>query len=234
MAKLNDLEKQEIIRFSKLLKKILTNKELLNSFLNYLQPINNEGNTPLVISNNMVAFKYPNGDTYSLRIDGSQIESYFSQTSIGAFQKITISYLSNIALVSVDETITEIDELTSLPSYILRRTDKKVYRDNELVYHRTYKTRANSSLNSYTCETSSQETYVSDDRIAYIRNIIISNDEHNIPNITYSKSVAFNPAPFNNLVNTEERSEPFVYPSNENEFITSTRKITNPETLQKK
>ena len=234
MARLNELENKSIIQFTNLLKKILPNKELLNSFLNYLQPIYNEGTTPLVISNNMVAFKYPDGDIYSLRIDGSQIESHYSQKSVGAFQKITISYLSNIALVSVDETITELDELTSLPSYILRRTDKKVYRDNELVYHRTYKTRANSSLSTYTCETTSQKTYVSDDRIAYIRNITISNNENNIPNITYSKSVSFNPSPFNNLVNLEERTEPFIYPSNENEFVTSTRKITNPEVLQKK
>ena len=234
MARLNEIEQRDVIRFTELLKKILPNAELLEDFLNKLQPISYEGTTPLAITNNMVAFKYPNGDSYSLHIDGSMIEGYYSQNSIGAFQRITVSYLSNIVFVGVDETITEIDELTGLPSYILRRTDKKVYKDNELVYHRLYKTRANSSLTTYTCETNSHEVYVNDDRIAYIRNLTISNDELNIPKVSYSKSVSYTTAPFNNLVNTEQRDTPFIIPSNENEFITSTKVLVSAETLQKK
>lgn len=230
MAILNSIEQKDLLNFIKLINKILPNKELLEEFLNKLQPISHKETRVIGITNTYAAFQYPNGDYYMLKFDESGIESFYSEKSIGSVQRVAISYMDNLTLVSRDETITEIDDQTSLPSYILRRTDKKTYKDNELVYHRTYKTKAYSNLRSYNCSTESREVYVSDDRIAYIRDFSISNDELNIPRVTYSKSCSYNPLPFNTVDNPEPREEPFIYPSNENEFLTSTARIIKGKT----
>ena len=233
MPSLNDLEAKAVLRFSELLKKVLKNKELLEDFINKLQPIAYKGTTLLVLNDNYISFKYPNGDTYSLQIDGNCIESYYSVKSEGSFQKITVTFLNNIALVSVDESHSETDEFTTLPSLIERSTRKTVYRDNEVVYERKYVAKATSSLNAYTSETNSEETYVSDSRIAYRRNMSISNEENNIPKITYSKCYSYNPEPFDNTTNPQKRDVPFFVSSDEREFNVFTLKISNPEQLKK-
>ena len=89
MPKTNDLETKSIIRITELLKKVLKNKELLEDILNKLQPIVHPETKILALTNNMISFQYPNGDTYSLIIDSSGIESYYSLNSQGSFQNHT-------------------------------------------------------------------------------------------------------------------------------------------------
>ncbi len=234
MAIPNKLETEKIIRISKLLQKILPNRELLEEILNKLQPALRPENKLLVATDNLIAFQYPNGDTYSIHLDGTIIESFDSQNSTNSFQRKTISYLNNFIFVSVDSSKSELDDYMSLPSFIERITEKKVYKQNEIVYHRIYQTKAAASLKSYSSETHSEETYVSDSRIAYKRVIDISNAEENIPKITYSKCYSYQTAPFNNLVNPRDKEDLFFVPSNENEFITSVRIINREPILQKK
>lgn len=230
MAILNDIERRDILKLTELLKKILPNKELLELFLNYLQPVSEKITKTIIITPTQVAFKYPNGDYYMLNIDNDGINSFYNQKSIGSVQRIKISFLQNLTFVTNDETISEIDEFTEEPSFIIRHTDCKTYKDNEIVYHRVYKTKTSNTTNTQECSTISQEIYVNDDRIAYMRSMTITNDELNVPEVTYSKCCSYNPAPFNNLINTEKRDEPFIYPSNENEFTTSIAEINKGKT----
>lgn len=234
MPKTNDLETKSIIRITELLKKVLKNKELLEDILNKLQPIVHPETKILALTNNMISFQYPNGDTYSLIIDSSGIESYYSLNSQGSFQKKSINFLNNLIVVSIEESQSETDELTTLPSSIKRFTKKQVYKDNEIVYERMYNSIATASLNAYTSQTESEETYVNPNRIAYRRSISISNDEYNIPKVTYSKCYSYNVSPFNNILNTEVREKPFFVPSNENEYTVYTLALTKQEPSPKK
>ena len=234
MPSLNDLEAKAILRFSELLKKVLKNKELLEDFLNKLQPVVYKGTTLLVLNDNYISFKYPNGDSYSLQIDGSGIESYYSVRSENAFQKKTVSFVNDLVVVAIEESQSEIDEITSLPSSIERTTERVVYKNNEVVYERKYHSKATSTLNEFTSTTDSEETYVSDTRVAYRRNMSISNEEMNVPQVSYSKCYSYKPSPFNNRDNTEPREVPFFVPSNENEYIVYTLKLSKQEGQQKK
>ncbi len=230
MPRLNQLQLKNITVFIKRLKTMLPNKELLEEFVSKLSPISSETTSAHIITDEMVVFTYPNGDSYSIHINDGIIESYYSQKSNGSFQRKKISYLNNLAFVNEDETICETDELTELPGTILRHTNHRTYKDNELVYQRNFTSFTTSNLRTNTCKTTSQEIFVSDDRIAYIREIEITNDELDMPKITYSKCCSYNPTPFNSLINERKRQEPFIYPSNENEFITSTTELIKNKT----
>ena len=225
MAILNTVEQKGLLEFISSLREKLPNKELLEDLLNKLQPISYKETIVIAITDNVVAFKYPNGDTYSIHVDGSSIDAYYEQKSTDSSQRRTIIYQDEYVYVSLDETTTEIDELTGLPNIIVRQNDNKTYKDNELIFQRAFTTKATANTEAYTCETTSQDIYVSEDRIAYIRDLTISNNSNSKSGVTYRKCCSYNPTPFNNLINTEKRAEPFIYPSNENEFITSTAKI---------
>lgn len=148
-----------------------------------------------------IAIELPNKDTYTFSMNNSNIETYFSEYSKSKFTKKTITYIEDLILVSIDESSSEIDTLTTLPAMISRSSEKRVYKNGELTYQLYFTSLATSSLNTYNSITESDEILVDPDKMAMKRYIRISNEDNNVPQIRYYRCNHFYSAPWNTVDN---------------------------------
>ena len=190
---------EKLTFFRQYLLKNFKNKEIRNNILNILDKIDSGNAKVLTSSPKNLAIQLSNGDTYTITLTDTGIETYESRYSDSTFIKQTITYYNNLIVVTIDESKSEIDNLTTLPSRILRSTEKRVYQNGEIVYQNYFVSDATSSLNNYTCKTESDEIIVNQDRMAMKRHISITNEENNIPQVRYFRCNHFYSAPWNTL-----------------------------------
>ena len=220
MSMFNLNHREKVNYFIELIRKRIPNAELQSRFLSDLDKVDEPDSKILFINQNKIEFIDNTGNYYLIFIDEKVVIKTCNRNG-NYIEKTEIANKDNYISVRKDSTTLSQGEGT--PSYIFRRTDITDYKNNEVVHERTFFTSCSTSIDASDSFTEEKETYVSSDRIAYIRQMTI--DDDGLSKVSYHKCCSYNPGHFNDLEEPQKENEAFIYDSNENEYLTSTASL---------
>lgn len=222
MAKLNKEEQETINLLIKRIREILPNVALQDKLFMDIDRVYSDSTELLSITENSIKFSDRFKGTFEIVITPTSIVETFKNNTGNHLSQTIVEFNDTYVSVKKDSIIGEKSSKT-MPKEILRRTEITDYKNNEVIHEKSLMTVITTGLDnpdSYSAET---EKYISSSRIAYIRNMVI--DNNGTSEVTYQKCCSYNPTPFNDIDNPRQVEEPFIYDTNENEFITSVEEI---------
>ena len=218
MSLLNPEQRNKLEKLIEVLRKRLPNNELLSQLLDDLDKVYSFNGGIMSITDSKIKFCDDDGGIYEIIISPSAIVETYQNKIGNKLAKTEILSLDEYVSVRKESAISN-KQLNKQASNISQQRIVRDYKNNELTHERTFYASCSTNLDNQDCFSTETEIYISSNKIAYIRELTI--DEKGKSTISYKKSCSYMTKPFNDLENPRQIDEPFIYDSNENEFVTS-------------
>ncbi len=222
MSLLNPEQRNKLEKLIEILRKRLPNNELLSQLLEDLDKVYSFNGGIISINDSKIEFCDDDGGIYEIILSPSAIVETYQNKDGNKLAKIEILSLDEYISVRKESSISN-KQLNKQASNISQKRIVRDYKNNELTHERTFFATCSTNLENQDCFSTETEIYISSNRIAYIREMTI--DEKGKSTISYKKSCSYMPKPFNDLENPRQEQEPFIYETNENEYVTSVGNI---------
>ena len=186
----------------------LKNRDLQYEIVSKLDGVIDKYYGIISLDDDSIVIALPHGNTFSFTREESTLETFRHDVETNSITKTTIEYNGDLITVSINKSVGKIDDFTSLPSSILRSSEKRIYKNDLLVYRTKYESYSTSSLNDFHCMSEFDELVINSENNAVRRYISLDNDEYNVPDIKHFR----NKEPYCVHFNTVDNGEAFDHP----------------------